>query len=158
MGWATQLIESLNKGLTVQCKPRGGSMKPIINPGQLCTIEPADPAKIKIGDVVLCRVRGQEYLHLVKALRKGPQFQIGNNRGHINGWIGQHSLFGRLIRIEGKGQRYVRSHVKWDATPLGEARVRCICGEIYFIKQDPGDYPCPKKCGHTIRIVESGDA
>jgi hypothetical protein len=34
---------------------------------------------------VLCKVRGAEYLHLVKAIQ-GSRFQIGNNRGHVNGW------------------------------------------------------------------------
>ncbi|MBG87671.1 MAG: hypothetical protein CMO80_12320 [Verrucomicrobiales bacterium] len=43
--------------------------------GQRCTVAPPlDPA-----DIVLCRVRGTDYLHLVKAI-DGQGFQIGNNR------------------------------------------------------------------------------
>jgi len=48
---------------------------------------------------VLCRVRGAEYLHIVKAIR-GDRFQIGNNRGGINGWIGANNIFGKCIRVE----------------------------------------------------------
>jgi len=48
---------------------------------------------------VLCKVNGQEYLHLVKA-KQGPRFQIGNNRGRINGWITANGIFGRCVRIE----------------------------------------------------------
>ena len=47
---------------------------------------------------MLCRVRGAEYLHLVKAIR-GERYQIGNNRGRINGWIGRNSIFGRLVSV-----------------------------------------------------------
>ena len=70
-----------------------------IKSGQLCTVAPVDPADLKVGDIVLCRVSGREYLHLVKAIQ-GPRFQIGNNRGRINGWITGTSVFGRCVKIE----------------------------------------------------------
>lgn len=70
-----------------------------IESGQLCTVEPVDPATVEVGHIVLCRVRGAEYLHLVKAIQ-GGRFQIGNNRGGINGWIGASSIYGRLVRVE----------------------------------------------------------
>ncbi len=70
-----------------------------IKSGQLCTVEPVDPASIEVGDIVLCKVNGREYLHLVKAIQ-GPRFQIGNNRGRINGWITANSIFGKCVKIE----------------------------------------------------------
>lgn len=70
-----------------------------IESGQLCTVEPVDPATIEVGDIVLCKVKGFEYIHLVKA-RRGDQFQIGNNKGRINGWIGPQSIFGKCVRVE----------------------------------------------------------
>jgi len=51
------------------------------------------------GDIVLCRLRGAEYLHLVRAVQ-GGRFQIGNNRGHINGWIGANGIFGKGTKVE----------------------------------------------------------
>jgi hypothetical protein len=48
--------------------------------GQLCTVVPVAAAEVKVDDIVLCKVRGSEYLHIVKAIQ-GPRFQIGNNRG-----------------------------------------------------------------------------
>jgi hypothetical protein len=86
-------------GETVSFRPRGGSMSPKIESGQLCTVEPVDAAAVRVGDVVLCRVRGTEYLHLVKAIH-GSRLQIGNNRGGINGWIGPDAVYGRLVRVE----------------------------------------------------------
>lgn len=74
-------------------------MSPRIESGQLCTIEPAVAGSLAVGDVVLCRVRGTEYLHFIKAVEPS-RFQIGNNRGHINGWIGADHIYGRLVAVE----------------------------------------------------------
>jgi hypothetical protein len=48
---------------------------------------------------VLCRVKESEYLHIVKAISDG-RFQIGNNRGLVNGWIDGSGIFGKCIRVE----------------------------------------------------------
>ena len=98
MGGATGYIEQLRAGETVSVRPRGQSMSPKIESGQLCTVAPVDPATIAVGDIVLCKVRGSEYLHLVKAIRDG-QFQIGNNRGFINGWVSANAIYGRLSNV-----------------------------------------------------------
>ena len=74
-------------------------MRGRIESGQLCTVVPVDPASLEVGDIVLCKVKGHEYLHIVKAIQ-GGRFQIGNNRGLINGWIGANGIFGRCTRVE----------------------------------------------------------
>lgn len=99
MGWATQYIDKLLAGETVSFRPRGHSMTPKIKSGQLCTVAPVDPSELRVDDIVLCKVRGSEYLHLVKAIQDA-RFQIGNNRGFINGWVGPSSIFGRLVKVE----------------------------------------------------------
>jgi len=99
MAWATGYIAKLRAGETVSFRPRGDSMAPRIESGDLCTGEPVDPAPPRAGDIVLCKVRGAEYLHLVKAIQ-GGRFQIGNNRGHVNGWVGPSAIFGRLVKVE----------------------------------------------------------
>ena len=94
VGWATQLIDKLKDGETVKCKPRGNSMSGKIESGQEVTIKPLDDeTELEVGNIVLCRVKGKEYLHLIKAIQ-GERYQIGNNKGHINGWIGTNSIFG----------------------------------------------------------------
>lgn len=107
MGWATQYIAALQRGETVSFRPRGNSMMPRIASGQLCTVAPVASDTIAIEDVVLCRVKGAEYLHLVKAVERARQgargrlrFLIGNARGHVNGWIGPDGIFGRLVSVE----------------------------------------------------------
>src|SRR6516225_1164534 len=99
MGWASHYIEKLQNGETVSFRPRGNSMAGKIESGKLCTVTPVDAAALKVGDIVLCRVRGSEYLHLVKAIQ-GPRFQIGNNRGRINGWVTATAIYGRCVRVE----------------------------------------------------------
>jgi hypothetical protein len=99
VGWAGGCIVRLQSGETVSFRPRGGSMSPKIESGQLCTVTPVDVGTLKVGDIVLCRVKGAEYVHFVKAIQD-QRFQIGNDRGGINGWIGANSIFGRLTRIE----------------------------------------------------------
>ena len=99
MSWATHHIEKLKKGESVSFRPRGNSMAGKIESGQLCTVAPASSETIQVGDVVLCKVNGKQYLHLVKAIQ-GARFQIGNNRGRINGWISGNSIFGKCVKVE----------------------------------------------------------
>jgi hypothetical protein len=70
-----------------------------IESGQLVTVVPVDAALLAVGDIVLCKVRGNQYLHLVSAIR-GHRYQISNNRGYVNGWIGAHAIFGKCVRVE----------------------------------------------------------
>jgi phage repressor protein C with HTH and peptisase S24 domain len=99
MGWATVYIIQLQQGKTVSFRPRGNSMSGKIESGQLCTVEPVEPQSIEKGDIVLCKVNGREYLHLVKAIQ-GGRFQIGNNRGRINGWISPNAIYGKCTKVQ----------------------------------------------------------
>ena len=99
MGWATPHIARLRTGETAIFRPVGHSMHPRIKSGQLCTVEPAAPASLAVGDIVLCVVRGTQYLHFIKAIQS-DRYQIGNNRGGINGWISCNAIFGRVTSVQ----------------------------------------------------------
>jgi hypothetical protein len=99
MGWGAAYIEKLRAGETVSFRPRGHSMSGKIESGQLCTVEPIDSMALQVGDIVLCKVNGREYLHLIKAVQ-GPRFQIGNSRGRTNGWVTANSIFGKCVAIQ----------------------------------------------------------
>ena len=98
MGWATNHIAALQEGRTVQCRPKGNSMTGRINSGDLVTIEPIvhDP---RVGNIVLCKVRGNQYLHIVTA-QKGEQFQISNNHGFVNGWCSRQHIYGIVTEVK----------------------------------------------------------
>jgi SOS-response transcriptional repressor LexA len=99
MSWAKFAIESLRAGKTVQIRPRGHSMKGKVNDGDLVTVEPCNAEALAVGDIVLVRVKGHDYLHLIKAVNNG-RFLIGNNVGGTNGWVGHNCIYGKATKIE----------------------------------------------------------
>ena len=102
MSWALPHVAELEAGRTVQFRPRGHSMRPKIKSGQLVTVEPMGNHVVQKGDIVLCKVRGRYFLHLVKALdAEGERYQIGNNRGHVNGWVRRRGIYGVCTKVGG---------------------------------------------------------
>lgn len=77
-------------------------MKGRIESGQLVTVTP-DLSGLAVDDIVLCVVRGSQYLHLVSAIKsQGGKllYQISNNRKYVNGWIPLEKIYGRLVSVE----------------------------------------------------------
>jgi hypothetical protein len=74
-------------------------MKGRVNDRDLVTIAPCKPEELQKGDIVLVKVHGREYLHLIKAV-DNSRFLIGNNHGGINAWVGKHAIFGKAIKVE----------------------------------------------------------
>lgn len=68
-----------------------------INKGDRVEVAPLlrDPMK---NDVVLCVVRGSQYLHIVTAVRNGS-YMISNNKGHQNGWTSRQQIYGLLVAV-----------------------------------------------------------
>lgn len=101
MSWANFHIEKLQKGEIVKFRPKGNSMLPKIKSGQLVTILPLKlyPKNLCAGDVVLCKVKGKQYLHMISAIRD-KHYQISNNQNFINGWTTIDFIYGVLVEIE----------------------------------------------------------
>lgn len=99
MHWATHAIEALRRGEMARVRPRGHSMKGKVEDGALVTLAPCEPAALRTGDIVLVRVHGHVYVHLIKAVN-GGRFLIGNNRGGVNGWVGPGAIYGKATAIE----------------------------------------------------------
>jgi hypothetical protein len=100
MGWATSHIARLKLGETIQFRPKGNSMTGKVNNNQLCTVEPLkDNSVLEKGDIVLCKVGGNQYLHLISA-KDSHRYQISNNKGHVNGWVNINCIYGKLIKVE----------------------------------------------------------
>lgn len=98
--WATSYIEALRAGETVSFRPRGNSMRPKIESGQLVTVSPVGERELQTGDIVLCKVSGHQYLHIITAIDQDGRCQISNNRGHINGWTQRQNVFGVVVKVE----------------------------------------------------------
>ena len=94
MNW-NKIVEELQSGKVVQCRPKGNSMQGKIESGQLVTISP--DTNVEKGDIVFCKVNGHFYIHLISAVR-GEQYQISNNKNHVNGWTTK--IFGKVTKVE----------------------------------------------------------
>lgn len=94
--------ENLQEGITTSFRPKGNSMQPRIESGNLVTVS-ADVSDVSEGDVVFCKVKGKHYVHLVKAVKTQSDkkmYLIGNNKGGINGWVSEKGIFGKVIAVE----------------------------------------------------------
>jgi len=90
-------IERLAKGETFETSEKGNSMTPLIKSGQKHILEPVELKDVKVGDVVFCKVKGNLFTHLVKAVDPTKGLLIANNHGYVNGWTKQ--VFGRVKEV-----------------------------------------------------------
>lgn len=90
-------LERLQNGESFKTSEKGNSMVPLIKSGQEHLLEPVQIEDVKVGDIVYCKVRGNFYTHLVKAIDPKKGCQIGNNKGRINGWTKQ--VYGRVVEV-----------------------------------------------------------
>lgn len=90
----------LQQGQVVEKYKEGGnSMLPVLKSNQPVTLTPVTAStELAVGDIVFCRVKGRYVTHKIHAVR-GPQFQIGNMRGFMNGWVTKEKIFGRVTHI-----------------------------------------------------------
>ena len=90
----------LRLGETCKVIGIGNSMVPILKSRQPVICEPVtDETSLKKRDIVLCKVRGHHYLHLIHAIKNNNEYLIGNNHGHMNGWISRKQVYGKVIEI-----------------------------------------------------------
>lgn len=94
MNWK---VEKLLAGETIISKEPGNSMLPLIKSKQPVVLTPTNWEEVEVGDIVYCKVKSYIYLHLVKAKDENKGCQIGNNKGHINGWTKQ--IYGKVTEI-----------------------------------------------------------
>lgn len=90
-------IEKLLNGESVINKEPGNSMLPILKSKQPVRLNPITWEECEVDDIVLCKVRGNVYTHLVKGKNDKRGLLIGNNHGHINGWT--KTVYGKVVEI-----------------------------------------------------------
>ena len=90
--------EKLKSGLVGRLQGFGQSMTPILKNGQEVICEPVkDDTKLNKRDIVLCKVKGHYYLHLIWAVKSDGTFLIGNNHGHSNGCVSRNQIYGKVV-------------------------------------------------------------
>ena len=95
--------EHLQNGETCKITGIGNSMTPILKSHQPVICEPVtDDTELKKRDIVLCKVNGHYYLHLIHAIKTNKNsstYLIGNNHGDVNGWISRNKIYGIVREI-----------------------------------------------------------
>lgn len=89
--------EHLQNGETCIVVGYGNSMTPKLMSGEAVIMEPVkEDTVLHKNDIVLVKVNGRYYCHLISAIR-GKSYQISNNHKHVNGWVSKKNIFGRMV-------------------------------------------------------------
>lgn len=92
--------EHLKNGETCKVVGFSQSMTPILKSGQpVICIPVTKDTVLKKKDIVLCKVEGFYYLHMISSIKNGVSYQISNNHGHVNGTISRDSIYGKVVEI-----------------------------------------------------------
>lgn len=103
MSWATHYINKLSQGEVVTFRPSGHSMTGRVNHRDLVEVHPVEAGTVfAVGMVVLCRVKGRDFLHIIKRVDHLGRVLIGNNKGGENGWINPGAVFGVMLKNLGQ--------------------------------------------------------
>ena len=99
-----ETAKHLREGEICKVTGIGNSMTPILKSRQpVICIPVTDEVELKKRDIVMCKVNGHFYLHLIWSVKRGKnnceQFLIGNNHNHANGTIGRQHIFGKVVQI-----------------------------------------------------------
>ena len=95
-----QTAQRLRAGEACTVVGTGNSMMPILASGQAVHCIPVtETTELEKGDIVLAKVHGHYYLHKITAIKGDRTYQIGNNHGHINGWVSRNGIYGKVAKI-----------------------------------------------------------
>lgn len=96
-----ETAEHLKNGEICKVTGIGNSMTPILESKQpVICIPVTDETELEKRDIVMCKARGHYYLHLIHAIKdNGQMFLIGNNHGHMNGWVNRKNIYGKVVEI-----------------------------------------------------------
>ena len=94
MNWK---VNKLLAGETIISKEPGNSMLPRLKSNQPVRLAPVTWESVEPDDIVYCKIRGKCLTHLVYAKDPKKGVQVGNNKGHVNGWTRQ--VYGKVVEI-----------------------------------------------------------
>lgn len=99
MSKGQMIANMLEEGSTIERYKEGGnSMLPLIKSNQPVTLTPCKDIELKVNDIVFCKVKGRFVTHKILKMRE-DQYQIGNNRGFVNGWVRKEKIYGLVTKV-----------------------------------------------------------
>lgn len=90
-------IKELDEVGETSLKVSGNSMSPLIKTKSTLVIKKTND--YEVGDAVLCKVKGNIYVHKVTKVDAEGRYLISNNKGHDNGWT--KTVYGRVTQVNG---------------------------------------------------------
>jgi signal peptidase I len=125
----TDLIVDLTKrGHSVRFQVRGQSMHPLIQSDDYLTVEPADPAAIVHGDVILADAERGLTAHRVVRIARTASGELllttrGDNLPESDPPLRASQLLGRVTRAERNGRSFIVGRIHQLLLPLRRLRV-----------------------------------
>ncbi len=106
----------LRAGLSLRLVGKGNSMRPMVREGDLLEIQPANPATLRTGEIVLCLLPEQRVVihRIVRVDQRsaGLRFLVqGDQALEPDGWLEAESVLGRLVELERDGKRISMQNV-----------------------------------------------
>jgi phage repressor protein C with HTH and peptisase S24 domain len=90
-------IKELDEAGETSLKVSGNSMSPLIKTKSLLVLKKTND--YRVGDAVLCKVKGNIYVHKITRIDAEGRYLISNNKGHDNGWT--KNVYGRVVKVNG---------------------------------------------------------
>ena len=133
----------LTEGKSIQIKPQGYSMYPLIVPGRdSVVIAPATAAFYRRGDVVLFRSTDKKLtLHRVLRRKKNAYYMVGDNQKEPEGPIARGQIIGVLTKIIRNGRSFSVKHPLYAVT-----------ANIWLLLR-----PCRPAISHAVAKLKHGN-
>ena len=93
--FAIKILEEKGEA-TIKCN--GRSMVPMIYPQEPIHLKKVEQCQLRVGDAVFVKIKSALQAHKISAIDRN-RFQISNNKGFINGWVGFNSIYGLAIKV-----------------------------------------------------------
>jgi len=78
---------------------RGGSMRGVIEDGQIVILGPVAEQDLRVGDAVMVRIRKERFIvHMIQDIAD-HHYLIGNNIGGTDGWVTSDAIYAKMIRV-----------------------------------------------------------
>ena len=98
----------------LRLRVRGGSMVPLLRPGDVVWVEPVTPSALKRGDLIVVQRQGTWVTHRLVA-RQGGKWQVkGDNLRHPDPPVTDEAVLGRVVAIERDGLRIDLRELRWQ--------------------------------------------
>jgi len=124
--------ELFSLGLGVRFRAPGTSMHPTIRHGDVITVEPVAPSKLKRGDIILCRLQNAFIAHRIENIETGNGCGLtfilrGDASTTCDAPVKPAQVLGKVVRVE-RGNRRIDPYGPkvrlWSLLYLSLARLK----------------------------------